>query len=112
MVLYELFCISRPDLERVANVALFQKIGNKILDLDGVLRKITTTGKQPLPYRIRNQGEYLTEGLYWSLIFNMSPRCIDKFGQFLKFENRLVRTAILKQAVGLAEEAKSFVTQK
>lgn len=112
MVLYELFCIARADLERTGKIALFQRIGNQILEMDGVLRKITTNGTHPLPYRMRNQGEYLTEGQYWSLMFNMSPRTIEKFRQFLQIENQLVRATVFRHASSLSEEAKSLLTQK
>lgn len=112
MVLYELFCISRADLERAATIALFKRIGHSILDHDGVLRKVCTTGIRPLPYRMRNQGEYLYEGQYWSVLFNLPPKATKSLSKFLQFEKDVVRSCLFKQAESLEQEAKSLLTNK
>ena len=111
MVLYELFCIARADTPRETTVQLFERIGASIWKLNGVLRKIETSGTKPLPYRIRNQSEYMNEGQFWSLVFNMPPSKIAAFTQYLKFEKPVIRATIVKHASKLSEEARALISQ-
>ena len=90
---------------------LFERVGASIWGLNGVLRKIETSGTKPLPYRIRNQAEYMNEGQYWSVVFNMPPSKIAAFKEYLKFEKPVIRATIVKHASKLSEEARALISQ-
>ena len=84
--------LAKPDL-----IASIKRTGEMILDNGGILRKFTSLGNNPLPYRIKSTNGWHRDGNYFLIHFDAPTSAIEKVQDALRRETDVIRPHLLKK---------------
>ncbi|KAJ3333152.1 hypothetical protein HDU76_011069 [Blyttiomyces sp. JEL0837] len=127
MPLYELLCIARMGAAQAATAkgnatAAAELIGGSqfaiaaqvartaslhVLDRGGVVRNIRAIKADQLPYRMKRHQEIFTNGSYYCMQFDSSPETMDSLRRALHFDERVIRSTIIKLGDSLKDVSNS-----
>lgn len=96
MVLYELLCIARVDIELATIREIAKNTGMMVLNANGVVRKYENWGTIVLPKKIRKYQNTNTHGRYWLMHFDTSPRVVGEMRRKLSLDPRVIRHQFFK----------------
>jgi len=74
-----------------------------VLDSGGVVRSLSYWGTLGLPQRMRRHQQYYTEGDYWFMNFDASPRTLQGLNSLLRKDPRVIRWTMLKEGEKLED---------
>ncbi|KAJ3045603.1 hypothetical protein HK097_001181 [Rhizophlyctis rosea] len=72
-----------------------------VLDNGGVVRKFEHLGHKQLPYRMKRHQTVFTEGRYWTMLFDASPKTMEDLSTQLGYDERVIRHTMLKMGESL-----------
>ncbi|CAE6465479.1 unnamed protein product [Rhizoctonia solani] len=96
MPFYELLCISShfKDYKHIKD--LVTGTAQHVMNHGGVVRKITSMGTRVLPQRMRSHQQWHTNGDYWSMHFDSSPKVMQALGAHMRQDPRVIRVNTIK----------------
>eukprot|EP00884_Botryococcus_braunii_P022628 jgi/Botrbrau1/9049/Bobra.0376s0025.1 len=97
MVLYELFCLARPQLGRAQYFDIIRSSATTILSGGGVLTDVKSFDERELAYPIFRSGTRIEEAFMWQLGFMLSPTALPQLEHGLKVDERILRYIIMKK---------------
>lgn len=84
--------LAKPDL-----ISCIKRTGEMILDNGGILRKFTSLGNNPLPYRIKSTNGWHRDGNYFLIQFDAPTSAVEKVQDALRRETDVIRPHLIKK---------------
>ncbi|EPY49706.1 ribosomal protein subunit Mrp17 [Schizosaccharomyces cryophilus OY26] len=104
MVLYELFCITRPAINATRTSAptsainVARNCGKAVLDSKGVVVDIESMGLKELAKPVKKLNNKHNFGYWWSMSFYSSPTVQQELQRILRLEPTVLRYTFLKKS--------------
>lgn len=100
---YESMIILRSDLTDEEKEAVFEKISNKIKDLQGKVSESRIWAKgRDFFYPIRSRGaekKKYFQGIYWLITFTLDTEKLGDLKEAMRLEEKILRNIIVKQSI-------------
>lgn len=96
MVLYELLCITKIDLNVKSLHELVKTSGSTIINKGGIIREFKNWGNLILPKKIKKHQQIHYKGHHWTMLFDSNPHTQLEINKILKLDPRVIRYSIVK----------------
>ncbi|PVU94903.1 hypothetical protein BB561_002187 [Smittium simulii] len=97
MPLYEILSISKAGLHKIIMGDLLKQTATKVLDQGGAVRGfMRMSNDQPLPYKIRKDKIWQTNGMYWAFHFYSNPTVANNLLIEMRKDDRVLRANLVK----------------
>nr|CAG4648388.1 EOG090X0IQO [Moina brachiata] len=102
MPFYELSMILRP-LSKPELVSSLKRTAETIVEHGGILRRFTSIGSNPLPFKMKAHNVWHREGIYFLMQFDAPTPALEVVRDELRRDIDLIRSQVIK-----LEEQKKF----
>lgn len=97
MPLYELLCLTRPELARPEITKIIQRIGTSVLSSGGIITDIKSYGNQLLAYDIRVPYKKFDEAYIWQMNMMVKTDMVTELVNDMRINDKILRWTFVKR---------------